>query len=106
MSVSTLSAFRLATPDDAPGIGAFQARAWRDTCANVLPSKVIDDFSVEARIAAWRQILRRPSFQDNAFVLLTSDARGITALGAANAGGVNAKNGSIDRPVGRPPAKG
>lgn len=84
MSVSTLSAYRLATRDDAPAIGAFQIRAWRENYTDFLPSWVVDGFSVEERNAAWRQILRRPSFHENTFVVLAGDDQGIAALGAAS----------------------
>lgn len=84
MTLTTLSAYRLATPDDAPAIGAFQVRAWRDNYSELLPSWVIDGFSAEERVAAWRQILRRPSFHDNAFVVVAGDDSGIAVLGAAS----------------------
>lgn len=84
MTSATLSAFRLAAAEDAPTIGAFQIQAWRDNYVGLLPSWVTDGFSVEERVAAWRQILRRPAFHDNAFVVLTADDAGIAALGAAS----------------------
>lgn len=73
MSMMSLSAYRLATVEDAAQVGAFQVHAWRENYADFLPSWVIDGVSVEERVAAWRQILRRPSFHDNAFVVLSGD---------------------------------
>lgn len=84
MSMMSLSAYRLATVEDAAQVGAFQVHAWRENYADFLPSWVIDGVSVEERVAAWRQILRRPSFHDNAFVVLSGDESGIAALGAAS----------------------
>ena len=51
---------RVAWADDAVAIGAVQARAWRQSYADLLPVAVLGDIDADAFAATWRQAIVRP----------------------------------------------
>lgn len=51
---------RVAWADDAPTIGAVQARAWQQSYADLLPAAVLADIDAEAFAQTWRQAIARP----------------------------------------------
>ncbi len=51
---------RVAWADDAPAIGALQARAWRDSYAPVLPASLLERIDESAFAERWRTAVTRP----------------------------------------------
>jgi hypothetical protein len=53
--------FREAKPDDAVAIGLLHVASWRETYAGLLPARVLDGLSAQARSAMWRAVLDDPA---------------------------------------------
>jgi ribosomal protein S18 acetylase RimI-like enzyme len=51
---------RVAWADDAPAIGAVQARAWKESYADVFPLAVLDEIDAERFAETWRHAITRP----------------------------------------------
>ncbi|MCC6573508.1 MAG: GNAT family N-acetyltransferase [Planctomycetes bacterium] len=48
---------RLATVEDAPGIGAMHVQSWREAYAGLLPQALLEALSVEERVDRWKKNL-------------------------------------------------
>src|SRR4051794_4074134 len=77
---------RVGWADDAPGIGAVQARAWRQEYAGLLPSEVLDTFDAEQFAGAWRRSLQaaRDARQRVLVALERNTVRGFAVTGPAS----------------------
>jgi GNAT superfamily N-acetyltransferase len=51
---------RVAWADDAAAVGAVQARAWQQSCADLLPAAVLSGIDAEAFEQSWGQAIARP----------------------------------------------
>ncbi|WP_159731160.1 GNAT family N-acetyltransferase [Methylosinus sp. Ce-a6] len=78
---------RPATPEDAETIAALHVACWAETYSALVPAKVLADFTLEARLAQWRETLGGAGPQQpppNVFLALNGEgaAVGFCASGA------------------------
>jgi ribosomal protein S18 acetylase RimI-like enzyme len=81
---------RVATLDDAPGLGNMHVASWRETYAGILPDKMLSSLSVEGRVAMWDQFLRQPTTSSSTVVYLAE--RGGSILGFGSCGAQRTEN--------------
>jgi GNAT superfamily N-acetyltransferase len=65
---------RLATPDDADALGRLHVAAWRAAYRGLMPDRILDGLTVEARAARWRRNLTTPLPDTNTWVATDGDA--------------------------------
>ena len=77
---------RVGWADDAPGIGAVQARAWRQEYADLLPAEVLDTFDADQFAGAWHRSLQAPrdARQRVLVALERNTVRGFAVTGPAS----------------------
>jgi ribosomal protein S18 acetylase RimI-like enzyme len=73
---------RVATPDDASGLGSMHVISWRETYTGILPDTMLSSLSVEGRVAAWAKILREPIAEHSTVVYLAEHKETIIGFGA------------------------
>jgi GNAT superfamily N-acetyltransferase len=76
---------RIATPDDAQALARMHIASWHETYAGILPDKMLTSLSVEARAAAWSQIMREPSTARSTVIYLAEHKGTIIGFGACGA---------------------
>jgi ribosomal protein S18 acetylase RimI-like enzyme len=76
---------RLATLDDARGLGTMHVASWRETYTGVLPDKILSSLSIEGRVAMWDQIMREPTSAGSTVVYLAERDRSIIGFGSCGA---------------------
>jgi ribosomal protein S18 acetylase RimI-like enzyme len=76
---------RVATLDDAHGLGNMHVASWREAYAGILPDKMLSSLSVEGRVAMWDQILRQPTTSGSTVVYLAEREGSIIGLGSCGA---------------------
>jgi GNAT superfamily N-acetyltransferase len=59
--------------------------SWRETYAGILPDKMLTSLSVEARAAAWSQIMREPSTARSTVIYLAEHEGTIIGFGSCGA---------------------
>jgi ribosomal protein S18 acetylase RimI-like enzyme len=52
-----MAVVREATPEDIPGIARVHVDSWRTTYKGIVPQRIIDSFTYEAREALWRRYI-------------------------------------------------
>jgi ribosomal protein S18 acetylase RimI-like enzyme len=85
MTDRAVAQIRIASPDDAPALGAMHVASWRESYAGLLPDKMLSSLSVEARAAAWAQIMREPATERSTVVYLAEHVGTIIAFGSCGA---------------------
>jgi len=80
-----IATIRAAAPDDAPALGSMHVASWRETYTGLLPDKMISSLSVEARAAAWAQIMREPASQRSTVVYLAEHEGTTIGFGSCGA---------------------
>jgi GNAT superfamily N-acetyltransferase len=76
---------RLAVPDDANALGTMHVASWRETYAGILPDRILSALSIDARAAAWANIMREPATEHSAVVYLAEQESSIIGFGACGA---------------------
>lgn len=74
--------FRQANETDANAIGILHVASWRETYIGILPDKVLDRLSVEARSAMWRAVLGDSATWDGTNVFVAENGSDIVGFGA------------------------
>ena len=59
-NVNAVVTVRLASPDDAEGIGGIQVETWRAAYTGLMPDETIASFDVESRQRLWRAWFQQP----------------------------------------------
>jgi ribosomal protein S18 acetylase RimI-like enzyme len=85
MADSEVGQIRVATLDDARGLGTMHVASWRETYTGVLPDKMLSSLSVEGRVAMWDQILRQPTTSSSTVVYLAEREGSILGFGSCGA---------------------
>jgi ribosomal protein S18 acetylase RimI-like enzyme len=85
MADRAVAQIRIATPDDANALASMHVTSWRETYTGILPDKILASLSVEARAAAWSQIMREPSTARSTVIYLGEHKRTIVGFGACGA---------------------
>jgi ribosomal protein S18 acetylase RimI-like enzyme len=76
---------RQARSDDAQSIAIVHAAVYRETYANLLPAYMIDGFSVERRVKAWRQIIEySPGVGEIAVFVVSDVEKAIVGFGSCS----------------------
>jgi GNAT superfamily N-acetyltransferase len=73
---------RVATPDDAHGLGIMHVASWREAYTGVLPDNILSSLSIEGRVAMWDQILRQPTNSSSTVVYLAERDGTIVGFGS------------------------
>jgi ribosomal protein S18 acetylase RimI-like enzyme len=73
---------RIATCQDATALGAMHVASWRETYAGLLPDKMLSSLVVEARAAAWTQIMQEPATQRSTAIYLAEHEETIVGFGS------------------------
>jgi ribosomal protein S18 acetylase RimI-like enzyme len=76
---------RIATSHDASALGAMHVASWRETYAGLLPDKMLASLVVEARAAAWAQIMQEPTTERSTVIYLAEHERVIVGFGSCGA---------------------
>lgn len=74
--------FREAKPGDAAALGLLHVASWHETYADLLPDRLLDGLSAEARSAMWSTILDDPAASGGAAVFVAESEGGIVGFGA------------------------
>src|SRR6202035_4014414 len=85
MSDRAVAHIRVATPADAHGLGRMHVTSWHETYAGILPDKMLSALSVEARAAAWAQIMEEPPTAGSTVIYLGEHKGTIVGFGACGA---------------------
>jgi GNAT superfamily N-acetyltransferase len=85
MSDRAVAQIRLATPEDAPALGSMHVASWRETYAGLLPDTMLSSLSIEARAAAWVQIMREPATAGATVIYLAEHEGTIIGFGSCGA---------------------
>lgn len=83
MTKLAVAQIRIATPDDAPALGVMHVASWRETYSGLLPDKMLSSLTIEARSAAWANILREPA--GSTVVYLAEHEKSIVGFGSCGA---------------------
>jgi ribosomal protein S18 acetylase RimI-like enzyme len=73
---------RVATPNDAQGLGSVHVASWRETYSGLLPDNTLSSLSVEARAAAWTKIMREPTTLASTVIYLAEHNGAIVGFGS------------------------
>jgi len=90
MADSDVGQIRVATLDDARGLGSMHVASWREAYAGILPDEMLSSLSVDARAAMWDQIMREPTSVGSTIVYLAE--REGTIIGFASCGAQRTEN--------------
>jgi ribosomal protein S18 acetylase RimI-like enzyme len=82
MSDRAVAQIRIAAPEDAPGLGSMHVASWLETYAGLLPDKMLSSLSIEARTAAWVQIMREPATAGATMIYLAEHEGTIIGFGS------------------------
>lgn len=74
--------FRQADVTDADAIGSLHVVSWRETYRGILPEKLLDGLSTEARSAMWRTVLNGSANWDGTNIFVAEIGRDIVGFGA------------------------
>jgi ribosomal protein S18 acetylase RimI-like enzyme len=80
-----IAQIRIATPDDAPALGAMHVASWRETYAGLLPDKMLAALSVEARAGMWAKIMQEPATERSTAIYLAEYQGTIIGFGSCGA---------------------
>ena len=76
---------RLAKHTDAHALALMHIASWRETYTGILPQKMLAALSVEARTAAWAEILQEPPTERSTVVYLAESDATIIGFGSCSA---------------------
>jgi ribosomal protein S18 acetylase RimI-like enzyme len=84
------AAVRTARAEDADGMGAVQARSWRDGLSEALPQDVLSQFDAATFADTWRASLQQPPSPTHRALVATDAGTivGLTAVGPTEEAGV------------------
>jgi hypothetical protein len=85
MADRAVAQIRIATPDDANALASMHVTSWRETYTGILPDKMLSSLSVEARAAAWVQIMREPATVGSTVIYLAEHEATIIGFGSCGA---------------------
>jgi GNAT superfamily N-acetyltransferase len=85
MTDGEVAKIRIASPDDAYGLGSMHVASWRETYAGILPDNMLSSLSVEARAAAWVKIMREPATKHSTVIYLAEHEEAIIGFGSCGA---------------------
>jgi len=74
--------FREAKPDDAAALGELHVASWRETYAGLLPDRLLDGLSADARSAMWRAVLEDPARYGGTAIFVAEGGGGIIGFGS------------------------
>lgn len=85
MTDGAVAQIRVATPDDAHGLGVMHVTSWHETYLGLLPDKMLSALSVESRAAAWAKIMQEPATERSTVVYLAEHQGTIIGFGSCGA---------------------
>lgn len=74
--------FREAAPNDAAALGVLHVASWRETYDGILPRKLLEELSSEARSAMWSMVLSDPVTYAGTTVFVAEGGGMIVGFGA------------------------
>jgi ribosomal protein S18 acetylase RimI-like enzyme len=101
MTDRSVAQIRIATPEDAHGLGVMHIASWRETYTDLLPDKMLSSLSVEARASAWAKIMQEPTTERSTVIYLAEHQGTIIGFGSCGAQRTDSiKNKGFDGEVG------
>jgi ribosomal protein S18 acetylase RimI-like enzyme len=85
MPDADVAQIRIATLKDADALGVMHVASWRESYRGILPDNMLSSLSVEARAAAWVQIMREPASAGSTVVYLAEHESTIVGFGSCGA---------------------
>ena len=74
--------FREARPADAAALGRLHVDSWRESYAGLVPDRMLDDLSAEARAAMWGSVLADPAAFGGTAVYVAESGGAMVGFGA------------------------